>query len=738
MPTEAQVKEALKVKLMNGTMTADEAQAKLQQFRDMQQPAVQPQPVVPQQPQQPQQQGLRSVEDLSTLEVNRPSISDMSPETQTGLSAAMQSIHPILGRMVSGVLGLGGRTERTDQATELVDAPAADVGFNVGLNLALNFDQEEIENVIRESIPDASFTKDQQGNSYVTIDGKEYIVNKPGLSKQDLGTMIGNSIAFLPASRVAALGQTVMRRVGLGALASGATQTVIEGAEAATGGEFTPGEVLAATGFGAAGELPSALLQTRRLSETAVPLLPDVTPEQAAAARETLERTGTSLLPSQASKTEKDQLVNFLLFQDPSTSAQMKGRLQAQSEDVFQGAFTFLDELAMSDEASRAALDVRNLSKKAIAEARRERTRVTSPMFKQAFKEADDAAIKLDLTDQMETITQVLGKQSGKTTKRQLNELRSDIRSAMIAEGQPSNFENLHNLKRELRDKVKQETTGANRTMSDFVAGVYNDAIDAIDERLKGVSDTYIEANLKHQELSPAVDRVTGSLGNIENIPDDKLKSVATQIFDVNEFAANPTQFLNTKQLIQSANPEAWDALVRSKFRQDMIQLGIDTMEEAADPDVNFIQQMWSKSFRGGEKTMFKNALDGEMKRNYLALADVFNQTRKRPAQSATQQLTELRSAIEGKKGVARAIEALSNRDAGGLYRTITGSNQVADRNMRILADIVTDPQWMDRMGEIRRLGMGTPKGGAAFVQLFRDVLNSYGESPEDQRGQIQ
>ena len=145
--------------------------------------------------------------------------------------------------MVSGLFGLGRRTSEAQGATELIDAPAADVGFDVGLNLALNFDSDEIENVIKESLPDAGFRKDQQGNTFVTVNDKEYILNKPGLSKQDTGAMIGNAIAFLPAAKAAAIGQTIMRRLGLGALVSGATQTGIESQQALVGGEFDASEV---------------------------------------------------------------------------------------------------------------------------------------------------------------------------------------------------------------------------------------------------------------------------------------------------------------------------------------------------------------------------------------------------------------------------------------------------------------------------------------------------------------
>ena len=488
-----------------------------------------------------------------------------------------------------------------------------------------------------------------------------------------------------------------------------------------------------ATAFGGVGEIPSAIIQAQRLSKGAAGLLPDVTQSQATQAKEVAERTGVSLLPSQTSKTDKDQLVNFLLFQDPASSKAMKGRLQTQSKEVFDGAFTFLDELAKTDEASRAALDVRNLSQKAITEASKNRTKQTSPIFTQAFNEAEDAATRIDMTPTLQNIDGLIRKSTGRT-RTQLVKLRRDVAQAMNSEGK-SNVEMLHNVKRELRDEVKLLTKGSDPKMSKFVAGNYNDAAEEINGLIRQNSDTYSQANDLFIEMTPPVERLQGNVGNIADVPDDALRKVATDVFNVQEFSANPQRFFNTKDIIQTANPEAWDALVKNRFQQDLVELGIETIEEATDPDVNFIQKMWQKSFTGKEKTLFKNSLDGEMKKNYVALADVFNQTRKRPAQSATQQLVELRDAIDGKKGVAKAIEALNNRSASGLFRALTGADQAAEKNMTILADVITDPKWMDRMTEIRRLGMESPKGGAAFIQLFRDAYGEENQLPQDRRG---
>jgi hypothetical protein len=282
----------------------------------------------------------------------------------------------------------------------------------------------------------------------------------------------------------------------------------------------------------------------------------------------------------------------------------------------------------------------------------------------------------------------------------------------------------LHDLKRALfqsRDKLKNANNGI---LEDEIKDLYDNAWSMTREKLISQAEGYDLANTTFKEMSPAVDAIAeGPIGDITKISENKLAQVSKQIFNLDEFIANPQGFMDTKQIINNTNPEAWTALTRSRFQQDLAEVGVDSLEDALDPNVNVIQQLWSKSFRGKEKTLFKNALDGDLKKNYLAMSDVFNRTRKRPAQSATEQLQELRASLDGKRNVAKAVDAMINPNSAGMFEKVFGSPQIREKNTQILADIITDPQWMDRMSEIRKLGMNTPAGGAAFVNLFREAL---------------
>ncbi len=104
---------------------------------------------------------------------------------------------------------------------------------------------KETAQIIKANYPDAKIRQDAKGNYLITssIDGKEYAI-KPGFQVSDIPRALGALVAFTPAGRAPTI-------AGM-ALKTGATQAGIEASQAATGGEFNPGEVAVATAVGGA------------------------------------------------------------------------------------------------------------------------------------------------------------------------------------------------------------------------------------------------------------------------------------------------------------------------------------------------------------------------------------------------------------------------------------------------------------------------------------------------------
>ena len=114
---------------------------------------------------------------------------------------------------------------------------------------------DETAKIIKANFPDVQVRQDEKGNYIFKsgIDQKEYAI-KPGLRFSDIPRAAITMLEFLPAGRATSL-------LGAGA-AMGATQAAIEGSQAATGGEFNAGEVLAAGALGTAGEAAGRILGT--------------------------------------------------------------------------------------------------------------------------------------------------------------------------------------------------------------------------------------------------------------------------------------------------------------------------------------------------------------------------------------------------------------------------------------------------------------------------------------------
>lgn len=91
--------------------------------------------------------------------------------------------------------------------------------------LSLDNRPESQVNLLKEYVPGIESDFDDEGHSFVTYEGKKYYINKPGASGSDLTSFMADIAAFLPASKVAALGKTALARFGIGAATYGASST---------------------------------------------------------------------------------------------------------------------------------------------------------------------------------------------------------------------------------------------------------------------------------------------------------------------------------------------------------------------------------------------------------------------------------------------------------------------------------------------------------------------------------
>lgn len=159
----------------------------------------------------------------------------------------------LIDRVKESITGAKRRTPETDAAPDWTSMPELASftmdGIKTGLGTLMSNPAETVQ-IIQHNFPGVKVTQDDHGNYFMqsSIDGKRYAI-KPGFQPGDIVRAGSALAAFTPAGRATTL-------LGSGAAAAG-TQALIEGSQAATGGNFDTGDVAMAGLMGAA--VPAAM-----------------------------------------------------------------------------------------------------------------------------------------------------------------------------------------------------------------------------------------------------------------------------------------------------------------------------------------------------------------------------------------------------------------------------------------------------------------------------------------------
>lgn len=114
--------------------------------------------------------------------------------------------------------------------------------FRTSLGLMLTGDDESLKSLFSKQFGDkVSFSQGAEGETVANLPSGSYVLNKPGLSGQDIARFAGQALMFTPAGRA---GSVTGAAVG-----SAATQGAIDVAESALGGEDVQADEIAEAGL---------------------------------------------------------------------------------------------------------------------------------------------------------------------------------------------------------------------------------------------------------------------------------------------------------------------------------------------------------------------------------------------------------------------------------------------------------------------------------------------------------
>lgn len=177
-------------------------------------------------------------------------------ETQAGGKRPMSDIvasksDPSTWERVKNVFTGGDRqTRATEELPELLfsgilsDVPRTKV-MAIAPALTTTFDPSEQADIIQSNVPHIRRQQDEKGNIILVNEntGAYAMVNKPGLSLQDVQQGAAVAAEYYPASLAAQGGKRLTANMAKVGAASGATETVNQTVQAASGGSFGPAEI---------------------------------------------------------------------------------------------------------------------------------------------------------------------------------------------------------------------------------------------------------------------------------------------------------------------------------------------------------------------------------------------------------------------------------------------------------------------------------------------------------------
>lgn len=164
------------------------------------------------------------------------------PDMITGNDRQTEEIQGL--REVTGAPELGGLSEFSWEGFKQLGSNFTPEAFKAAGGLLTTSNPQEQMQIIKANYPNAQFKPDSKGNVVVSLDSGDYVLNAPGLSTSDVTKLIADIAAFTPAGRAASIPMAVGKNA--------ATQAAIEGAGAATGGNFDVDEVALAGSLGGA------------------------------------------------------------------------------------------------------------------------------------------------------------------------------------------------------------------------------------------------------------------------------------------------------------------------------------------------------------------------------------------------------------------------------------------------------------------------------------------------------
>lgn len=511
-------------------------------------------------------------------------------------------------------------------------------------------------------------------------------------------------------------------KLGFGALGriasvGAGTGAVDAGIQAAETGAVDPKRLALETGFGMLGQgigEGAGALANRFLA----PDIGRLDPAAANALKAKGEAAGITLTPA--------ELTNL-----PSLKAQQKalGNLP-QSADTLDDFY--LSRFAAVDDAVNRQLDAispvrgaeqagemaRKGADAAMKRIAAERAATASPLYKRAFAEAPEVNIKpvLDGIDK-----------KLKIAKGPIKKALTSARELLMDGDLPdTRLEALHQSKLALDDMIEgARESGLGNTAKRQLVETKKALLEALD----GSSPTYKSARDIFADLSPETSKVReGVLGVIADLPDMQLQKAASKLFAPTSLG--PDELAYSAKLLKTEAPDAWQAIKRAYLEDAWIKAGKETLQGPGNQGAKFRKAIFGDR---KQRELIETALEPAEFGALSDLAEVLEATgRVKPVGSDTAWNQEVMKTMRETSApwIVRALR-FASADIGKQVSDALIERGLAKNAARI-AEVITSPQAMDRLRDLKALTASDRVRLFLLGQLLIDAGEAVLPAPPD------
>ena len=438
-----------------------------------------------------------------------------------------------------------------------------------------------------------------------------------------------------------------------------------------------------------------------------------------------------SLTPAEITQLNSLMSQQKVLGNIPDSSKKMQQFYEFRETEQIQPAvekfLSQVSDVTEQTQAGKLGIDALTARKAQLEEARE---LATEPLYKASFAEAQP----VDVTNIVKNIDEKLKTSKGEQTAF-LTKAKSllykeppviDANGNVLRQGVlDDRLDALQNAKFQMDKMFKEDVfSSLDKKIQGQLKDIQNNLV-----RTMGVNNPkYLEANKAFAEASKPIEefttRKTGT--SLTQISPDNLNQFASRVFSGND----PQTIRYVREQIEATNPEAWQAVTRA-YMQDVWEKALTPPKAQKGVKLDTGAE-WQNLLLGSRKQQdsLRAALGDDA---FMALRDLSSvlksagSVKKLGSDTAFNQqiLKEMqRDAELDPTGVAARIigTGISPQDWGKKINE-WATERAFSKNADKLADIITSPQGMQQLKELRQMSPTSAKTWAAWSQL----LTNYG-----------